>query len=77
MRSTRTRMVRLVQAACVCCALALSTGCDKETAAESARSMERASGGGPNDWILFFEEGDALFGKRTQIQDSHDKYDDD
>jgi AAA+ superfamily predicted ATPase len=26
------------------------------------------------DWILFFDEADALFGKRTNVQSSHDKY---
>ncbi|TXK50288.1 ATP-binding protein [Pontibacter qinzhouensis] len=26
------------------------------------------------DWILFFDEADALFGKRTNLQSSHDKY---
>jgi len=26
------------------------------------------------DWILFFDEADALFGKRTGVKDSHDKY---
>ncbi len=25
-------------------------------------------------WILFFDEADALFGKRTNVQSSHDKY---
>ncbi len=25
-------------------------------------------------WILFFDEADALFGKRTEVKDSHDKY---
>lgn len=25
-------------------------------------------------WILFFDEADALFGKRTQVKDSHDRY---
>ncbi|MEZ4654383.1 MAG: AAA family ATPase [Candidatus Eisenbacteria bacterium] len=25
-------------------------------------------------WILFFDEADALFGKRTRVQDSHDRY---
>lgn len=25
-------------------------------------------------WILFFDEADALFGKRTQVNDSHDRY---
>jgi len=26
------------------------------------------------DWILFFDEADALFGKRTEVSESHDKY---
>lgn len=26
------------------------------------------------DWILFFDEADALFGKRTTVSDSHDRY---
>jgi hypothetical protein len=26
------------------------------------------------EWILFFDEGDALFGKRTQVKDAHDRY---
>lgn len=26
------------------------------------------------NWILFFDEADALFGKRTSVRDSHDKY---
>ena len=26
------------------------------------------------DWILFFDEADALFGKRTQVADAHDRY---
>lgn len=26
------------------------------------------------DWILFFDEADALFGKRTGVKDSHDRY---
>lgn len=25
-------------------------------------------------WILFFDEADALFGKRTNIKDAHDRY---
>lgn len=25
-------------------------------------------------WILFFDEADALFGKRTNVSDSHDRY---
>lgn len=28
----------------------------------------------PKDWILFFDEADALFGKRTSVRDSHDRY---
>jgi len=27
-----------------------------------------------HNWILFFDEADALFGKRTQVQDAHDRY---
>jgi adenylate kinase family enzyme len=26
------------------------------------------------DWILFFDEADAVFGKRTNVRDAHDKY---
>ncbi|MEH6763789.1 MAG: ATP-binding protein [Aequorivita antarctica] len=26
------------------------------------------------DWILFFDEADALFGKRTNVRDAHDRY---
>lgn len=26
------------------------------------------------DWMLFFDEADALFGKRTNVQNAHDKY---
>lgn len=26
------------------------------------------------DWILFFDEADALFGKRTDLKDDHDRY---
>ena len=25
-------------------------------------------------WILFFDEADALFGKRTSVKDAHDRY---
>src|ERR1700704_1112524 len=25
-------------------------------------------------WILFFDEADALFGKRSDVKDSHDRY---
>lgn len=26
------------------------------------------------DWILFFDEADSIFGKRTSVKDAHDKY---
>lgn len=26
------------------------------------------------EWVLFFDEADALFGKRTNVRDAHDKY---
>ena len=25
-------------------------------------------------WLLFFDEADALFGKRTDVNDAHDRY---
>jgi hypothetical protein len=27
-----------------------------------------------NQWVLFFDEADALFGKRSEVKDSHDRY---
>lgn len=27
-----------------------------------------------NNWILFFDEADSIFGKRTNVRDAHDKY---
>ena len=33
--------------------------------------FDRAEG---KEWILFFDEADALFGKRTNVRDAHDKY---
>ncbi|GAA3634198.1 hypothetical protein GCM10022200_16760 [Microbacterium awajiense] len=33
--------------------------------------FDRAEQGG---WILFFDEADALFGKRTDVRDAHDRY---
>jgi len=42
-----------------------------ETEKNLASLFERAKN---KDWILFFDEADALFGKRTNIRDAHDKY---
>ncbi|MGR9044357.1 MAG: ATP-binding protein, partial [Gammaproteobacteria bacterium] len=42
-----------------------------ETEKNLSRLFERAEN---KDWILFFDEADALFGKRTDIRDAHDKY---
>lgn len=42
-----------------------------ETEKNLARLFDRAE---QKDWILFFDEADALFGKRTDIRDSHDRY---
>lgn len=36
-----------------------------------ARVFEQAEN---KNWILFFDEADALFGKRTEVRDAHDKY---
>lgn len=29
---------------------------------------------GDGEWILFFDEADALFGRRSEVKDSHDRY---
>lgn len=42
-----------------------------ETEKNLSRLFDRAE---HKDWILFFDEADALFGKRTDIRDAHDKY---
>ena len=42
-----------------------------ETEKNLNRIFDRAQN---KDWILFFDEADALFGKRTNVQSSHDKF---
>lgn len=42
-----------------------------ETEKNLSRLFERAEN---KNWILFFDEADALFGKRSDIRDAHDKY---
>lgn len=42
-----------------------------ETEKNLANLFDRAEN---KNWILFFDEADALFGKRTQIQNSHDRF---
>ena len=42
-----------------------------ETEKNLSNIFDKAEG---KDWILFFDEADALFGKRTNISDAHDKY---
>lgn len=42
-----------------------------ETEKNLSSLFEKAS---QKDWILFFDEADAIFGKRTNIKDAHDKY---
>lgn len=42
-----------------------------ETEKNLSKIFERAES---HNWILFFDEADALFGKRTQIKDAHDRY---
>jgi hypothetical protein len=42
---------------------------------ETEKNLERIfSKAESKDWILFFDEADALFGKRTGVKDAHDKY---
>ncbi|MEP6712821.1 MAG: ATP-binding protein [Ferruginibacter sp.] len=42
-----------------------------ETEKNLARIFDAAEN---KSWILFFDEADALFGKRTEVKDAHDKY---
>ena len=42
-----------------------------ETEKNLAKLFDRAEG---KDWILFFDEADAIFGKRTEIRESNDKW---
>ncbi len=42
-----------------------------ETEKNLSRVFQLAEG---KDWILFFDEADALFGKRTGLKDAHDRY---
>jgi len=42
---------------------------------ETEKNLEKLFTKASNrDWILFFDEADALFGKRTEVSDSHDRY---
>lgn len=42
-----------------------------ETEKNLSQIFERAEN---KNWILFFDEADALFGKRTTVKDAHDRY---
>jgi SpoVK/Ycf46/Vps4 family AAA+-type ATPase len=42
-----------------------------ETEKNLSRIFDKAE---HKNWILFFDEADALFGKRTEVRDAHDKY---
>ena len=42
-----------------------------ETEKNLSKLFDRAEN---KDWILFFDEADALFGKRTGVRDAHEKY---
>jgi DNA polymerase III delta prime subunit len=42
---------------------------------ETEKNLEKVFSKAENkNWILFFDEADALFGKRTNVQNSHDRY---
>lgn len=42
---------------------------------ETEKNLEKIFNKAENkDWILFFDEADALFGKRSTVQNAHDKY---
>ncbi|MDV7698742.1 ATP-binding protein [Chryseobacterium soli] len=42
-----------------------------ETEKQLSKLFDRAEN---KNWILFFDEADAIFGKRTSVRDAHDKY---
>lgn len=42
-----------------------------ETEKQLAKLFDKAEN---KNWILFFDEADAIFGKRTNVRDAHDKY---
>lgn len=42
-----------------------------ETEKQLAKLFDKAEN---KNWILFFDEADAIFGKRTTVRDAHDKY---
>lgn len=42
-----------------------------ETEKNLSRLFDKAK---DKDWILFFDEADSIFGKRTSVRDAHDKY---
>ena len=42
-----------------------------ETEKQLAKLFDKAE---DKNWILFFDEADAIFGKRTSVRDAHDKY---
>lgn len=42
-----------------------------ETEKNLSNLFERAE---RQDWVLFFDEADALFGRRTEVSDAHDRY---
>jgi hypothetical protein len=52
----------------------LSTVVSKYIGETEKNLAEIFSGGGSSNAILFFDEADALFGKRTQVRDAHDRY---
>lgn len=42
---------------------------------ETEKNLDRLfDTAGQKGWILFFDEADALFGKRTEVKDSHERY---
>jgi hypothetical protein len=42
---------------------------------ETEKNLEKVFAKAENrNWILFFDEADALFGKRTNVQNAHDRY---
>lgn len=41
---------------------------------ETSQNLQRILARAPDDAVLFFDEADALFGKRTEVRDAHDRF---
>ena len=52
----------------------ISPASSANTSARRRKSRSHLSRGACSNAILFFDEADALFGKRSEVKDAHDRY---